>query len=101
MTFFAGRQATFTQAPPIIDRSTTTIFWPCFARVQARILPATPLPMTTFWKCSMAMGDLLYWPGVELAVSKLSVQSGCQRTNSHWLTEVALARRFARNGLRP
>ena len=45
MTFLLGRQATFGQEPPTIDRSTTTLFWPWLARVQARILPATPLPM--------------------------------------------------------
>src|SRR6266481_357757 len=31
-----------------VDRSTTTVFWPCFASIQARSLPATPLPITKF-----------------------------------------------------
>ena len=33
------------QEPPII-RQATTVRWPAFARVQARYLPASPLPMT-------------------------------------------------------
>jgi hypothetical protein len=41
-------QATFGQEPPTIARSTTTVFWPQLARVQAMILPATPLPITGF-----------------------------------------------------
>jgi hypothetical protein len=48
MTFLLGRQATFGQEPPTIARSTTTVFWPWLARVQAMILPATPLPMIRF-----------------------------------------------------
>src|SRR5262245_15153952 len=55
MTFLLGRQATFGQEPPTIDRSTTTVFWPWLARVQARILPATPLPMIRFSTCSVLM----------------------------------------------
>src|SRR5262249_25711796 len=55
MTFLLGRQATFGQEPPTSARSTTTVFWPWLARVQARILPATPLPMIRFRTCSVLM----------------------------------------------
>src|SRR5438309_10572689 len=55
MTFLLGRQATFGQEPPTIARSTTTVFCPWLARVQARILPATPLPMIRFSTCSVLM----------------------------------------------
>jgi hypothetical protein len=48
MTFLQGRWATFGQALPTMDRSTIAIFWPCPARVQVRILPATPLPIMRF-----------------------------------------------------
>jgi hypothetical protein len=46
--FFGGLGLIVGQEPPTIDCSTTTVFWPCFARVQAMILPATPLPITRF-----------------------------------------------------
>src|SRR5262249_47862241 len=36
-----------------IDRSTTTVLWPRFARAQPRSLPATPLPITRFSTCSL------------------------------------------------
>src|SRR5438128_2600614 len=55
MTFLLGRQATFGQEPPTIARSTTTVFCPWLARVQARILPATPLPIIKFWTYSVLM----------------------------------------------
>src|SRR5262245_16570140 len=55
MTFLLGRQATFGQEPPTSAHSTTTVFWPWLARVHARILPATPLPITRFSTCSMLM----------------------------------------------
>src|SRR5262245_10949651 len=55
MTFLLGRQATFGQEPPTIARSTTTVFWPWLARVQPRILPATPLPLTRLSTRSVAL----------------------------------------------
>src|SRR5262245_24947701 len=52
MTFLLGRQATFGHEPPIIARSTIAVGSPCFAKVQAMIFPATPLPMIRFRTCS-------------------------------------------------
>ena len=52
-----GRSITFSQIralprvgqePPTIDRSTTAVFCPAFAKFHARYLPASPLPMTRF-----------------------------------------------------
>src|SRR5215813_4665776 len=60
MTFLLGRQATLGHDPPIIDRSTTTDFWPILARFQARIFPASPLPITRFWQCSTVILILRY-----------------------------------------
>src|SRR5262245_12635011 len=60
MTFLLGRQATFGQEPPTIERSTTTVFCPWLARVQARILPATPVTMIRFRTDSVAMRILLF-----------------------------------------
>src|SRR5262245_36133641 len=59
MTFLLGKQATFGHEPPTIARSTTTVFWPRPANVQLRSLPATPLPMTRFSKCSAFMMEIL------------------------------------------
>src|SRR5262249_16132692 len=83
MTFLLGRQATFGQEPPTIDRSTTTVCWPWLARVQARILPATPLPMIRLGTCSMLMRMLR------------SVLEGLQRARSGRLP--GLAERPERN----
>ena len=46
MMFLLGRQAMFGHDPPISFRSTTAVRWPSPAMVQARYLPASPLPMT-------------------------------------------------------
>jgi hypothetical protein len=46
-TFLLGRQAMFGQGPPTYLRPTTATFFPWEARVQARYLPASPLPGTT------------------------------------------------------
>ena len=46
MTFLLGKQATFGHEPPTIARSTSAVRWPSFDNVQARYLPASPLPMT-------------------------------------------------------
>src|SRR5215510_6070152 len=44
--FLLGRQAMLGQEPPIYFRSITAAFIPCLASVQARNLPASPLPRT-------------------------------------------------------
>src|SRR5260221_6130535 len=43
--FLLGRQAMLGHDPPISPRSTTAVRRPAFAIVQARYLPASPLPM--------------------------------------------------------
>jgi hypothetical protein len=47
MTFLLGRQAMFGQEPPRYFLSITAARCPCDASVQARNLPASPLPNTT------------------------------------------------------
>src|SRR5262245_33323125 len=47
MTFLLGRQAMLGQDPPIYRLSMTAVRFPCGASVQARSLPAAPLPRTT------------------------------------------------------
>src|ERR1700675_696395 len=47
MIFLLGRQAMFGQEPPTYFRSITTALFPSLANVQARYLPASPLPSTT------------------------------------------------------
>src|SRR5580704_13152844 len=47
MIFLLGRQAMFGQEPPTYFRSITTARFPSLANVQARYLPASPLPSTT------------------------------------------------------
>src|SRR6478736_6015963 len=47
MTFLLGRQAMLGQAPPTYRRSMTAVRLPCEPSVQARSLPAAPLPRTT------------------------------------------------------
>src|ERR1700730_12186767 len=48
MIFLLGRQAMFGQEPPTYFRSITTARFPSLANVQARYLPASPLPSTTW-----------------------------------------------------
>ena len=52
ITFLLGRQAMFGHDPPIKARSITTTGRPCCARSQARYLPASPPPRTTFSMCT-------------------------------------------------
>ena len=52
MTFLLGRQAMLGHDPPTYRRSTTAERFPCEASVQARSLPAAPLPRTTTSKFS-------------------------------------------------
>src|SRR3954449_12205828 len=62
MTFLLGRQAMFGQEPPTYLRSMTATFFPWEARVQARYLPASPLPSTTT-SYSSAMDSVTFWYG--------------------------------------
>src|SRR5438067_13811482 len=62
MTFLLGRQAMFGQEPPTYRRSMTATFLPWEARVQARYLPASPLPSTTT-SYSSAMDSVTFWYG--------------------------------------
>jgi hypothetical protein len=48
MMFLLGRHATLGHEPPIICRSITTVLAPALANVQARYLPASPLPTIRF-----------------------------------------------------
>src|SRR5713101_5195979 len=54
MMFLLGRQAMFGHDPPISPRSTTAVRWPAFAIVQARYLPASPLPMIKMSNSSLS-----------------------------------------------
>ena len=62
MTFLLGRQAMFGQDPPTYFRSITATFFPWEASVQARYLPASPLPSTTR-SYSSAMDSVTFWYG--------------------------------------
>src|SRR5438309_1056098 len=46
MRFLLGRHAMFGHEPPNHLRSTMAVRWPSLAIVQARYLPASPLPTT-------------------------------------------------------
>ena len=54
ITFLLGRQAMFGHEPPIKARSITTTGRPCCAKSQARYLPASPPPRTTFSMCTVS-----------------------------------------------
>src|SRR6266480_3217117 len=69
MTFLLGRQAMFGQEPPTYLRSMTATFFPWEARVQARYLPASPLPSTTT-SYSSAMDSNTFWYGRDGAAGR-------------------------------
>src|SRR5215469_832088 len=54
MTFLLGKQAMFGQDPPISLRSTTAVRRPAVAIVQARFLPASPLPIMRNSNCCLS-----------------------------------------------
>src|SRR5262245_51899993 len=72
ISFLLGRQATLGQEPPIQRRSTTAVRRPERARLQARSLPAAPLPRIRIsYRSRSGIADLLADPGVERYVDAI------------------------------
>src|SRR5262245_50404473 len=69
MTFLLGRQAILGHDPPIIDRSTTIVLCPRFAKLQAMSLPRAPQPRTTFSYDSTGIGPP---PATEATIPSLA-----------------------------